>query len=563
MKKSILVFLVSSLTAFVNAQSIQEAKKFTDNEQYEDATEDYKSLIQTKFADPTVYYYYAENLLLSDNPDSARIIFEKGKALDPNHPLIKIGNAKILMDKISVREAKFSSDQDPSNAELQKRYTDAQNNVQEAERLIDEAVATTNDINVLVEAAEAMLQYKNKNTDKAKTILDKAFAINPKNIDVLLLYGDLYAELNNGTLAADYYNKVSDLDKTSARAIVSKGKLYYRSTNYDGAVREFLNAINIEPGYAPAYRWLGEAYIKLGKLKEGTDAYKKYLEITRSNCAARIRYATFLYSAKNYSESVTELKQINQKCDPNNVTMLRILGYSYWELKDTINGMETMEKLFSVLSPDKRVTKDYEYYGKFKISSSKDSSNVVKGIENLQKAFELDPNRTDLLLDIATAWSKVKNYANSITALNQKISLTKDAKATDYYMLARAYYFNKQFVEADSAAKKVTEITPVYANGWLVRAQSNAQIDSTGKEGFAIQYYEKYIELAKSDSINAVRYQNGLIEAYQYLGSYYNLKKDIPRSIEYFELKRDLVSDPSEKKKLQDAIDFLKGKQKK
>jgi tetratricopeptide (TPR) repeat protein len=560
MKKSTLVFFILSCSLFADAQSIQDAKKFTDNEQYENATEVYKALIETKFADPTVYYYYAENLLLSDNPDSARIIFEKGKALDANHPLIKIGNAKILMDKISVREAKFASDQDPSNADLQTRYTEAQDNIKEAESLIDNAVSTSNDINVLIEAAEAMLQYKNKNTDKAKTILDKASGIDQKNIDVLLLYGDLYGELNNGTLAADYYNKALDLNKASARAIVSKGKLYYRSTNYDGAAREFQDAIKLEPSYAPAYRWLGEAYIKLGKLQEGTDAYKKYLELTRSNCAGRIRYATFLYAAKNYSESIAELRQINQKCDPNNVTMLRTLGYSYWELKDTLNGMETMEKLISVLPADKRVTKDFEYYGKFKIASSKDSSNVVKGIENLQKAFELDPNRTDLLLDIANAWYRIKNYSKAIEVLNQKISLNKDPKPTDYYMLGRAYYFNRQFVEADTAMKKVNEITPTYASGWLTRAQINAQIDSTSKAGLAKPFYEKYDSLALADPGNSAKYRNGQIEVYSYLINYYDLKKDKAKEIYYLKLKKELVPDPDDKKALQRAIDFLEGK---
>ena len=103
------------------------------------------------------------------------------------------------------------------------------------------------------------------------------------------------AELVNGTLSADYYNKALELDKTSVRAIVSKGRLYKRSTNYEGAAEEFQRAVQIDSSYAPAHRELGEAYFKLGKLEKAKAEYRKYLELSKNNCGARIRYASFLY----------------------------------------------------------------------------------------------------------------------------------------------------------------------------------------------------------------------------------------------------------------------------
>ena len=107
--KSIIIisFLVLVCLTNSNAQSIQEARKFTDNEQYENASVVYKMLISKDPKNVIYYYYYADNLLLSDNPDSARIIFEKGGTLDGINPLIKIGKAKILLDKINERNIKI------------------------------------------------------------------------------------------------------------------------------------------------------------------------------------------------------------------------------------------------------------------------------------------------------------------------------------------------------------------------------------------------------------------------------------------------------------------------
>ncbi len=563
MKKTIAIFLFAlmSLTQ-VEAQSIQEARKLTDNEQYENASSVYQSLIAKTPSDANLYYYYGDNLLLSDNADSATMIFEKGKLIDGTNPLIKIGSAKILLDKISVREAKFSSDQDGSNRELRDRYDEALANVQAAESVIDQAILNSKDANILTEAAEALIHYKNKNIDKAKAILDKTLLIDPKKTEALLLYGDIYTELNNGTLAADYYNRALDLDKTSARAIVSKGRLYKRSTNYEGAAREFENAISIEPSYAPAHRELGEAYIKVGKLSQAKEEYKKYLEISKNNCSARIRYATFLFISKSYNDALAELNQVQQRCDSNNLTMLRIQSYCYYETKDTVNGLNTIRRLFQLVKPEKRSAKDLEYYGKFLIATDRDSM-ILLGIEQLQKSLSLDPSRIDLLTEMATAWSRLKQYPNAIRLLTQKIAINKDVKVQEHLYLGQAYYFNKQFVEADSAVMKANQMSPNWAKAWLYRAKVNAHIDSTSEAGLAKPFYEKYIEVTLPDTSKpdyAAKYNNGLIEAYGYLAYYYILKRDNPNGLVYLKKKLQLPLEPDDKKNVQLAIDQLEGR---
>ena len=563
MKKTIAIFLFALMRfTQIEAQSIQEARKLTDNEQYENASAVYQALISKTPSDANLYYYYGDNLLLSDNADSASIIFEKGKLIDDVNPLIKIGRAKILLDKISVREAKFSSDQDGSNRELRDRYEEALTNVQTAESVIDQATLNSKDINILIEAAEALIHYKNKNTDKAKALLDKVLLLDAKKTEALLLYGDVYTELNNGTLAADYYNRALDLDKTSARAIVSKGRLYKRSTNYEGAAREFENAISIEPSYAPAHRELGEAYIKVGKLSQAKEEYKKYLELSKNNCSARIRYATFLFISKGYIDALTELNQVQQRCDSNNLTMLRIKSYCYYETKDTANGLNTIRRLFQLVKPEKRTAKDLEYYGKFLIATDRDSM-ILLGIEQLQKSMTMDPSRIDLLTEMATAWSRLKQYPNAIKLLTQKIAINNDIKVQEYLYLGQAYYFNKQFVEADSAVMKANQMSPNWAKAWLYRAKVNAHIDSTSEAGLAKPFYEKYIEVTLPDSLKpdfAAKYNNGLIEAYGYLAYYYILKKDNPGGLVYLKKKLQLPLESEDKKNVQLAIDQLEGR---
>ena len=361
MKKTIIYFSLFVLGALnVSAQSLQEARKLTESEQYEQASEMYRQLIAAKPTDANLYYYFGDNILSDDNADSARIVFEKGKTIDANNALLKIGTAKLLMDAINVREAKASLEKDGNNPELRNRNEDALANVANAGKLIDEAVAASpaKDLSILIEAAEAYIYYENKDLDKAKILLDKANAIDPKNIDVNIMYGDIYGGLSNGTLAAEYFNKAQELDPKSARAIVSKGRLYYNSTNYDAAAAEFERAIKLDPSYAPAYSAVAYAYLRQGKLEKAKEAAKKYLELSKNNCSARIFYASLLYFSKSYQEALDELANVSTRCDSNNLKMLRIQAYSNYEAEKYPEGIAVMEHLFRIVPMESRDKKD-------------------------------------------------------------------------------------------------------------------------------------------------------------------------------------------------------------
>lgn len=561
MKNSLyLLIIVNLLCADIKAQSLEEAKKLTENEQYDVATSLYQNLISKNPADGNAYYFYGENLLLGDNPDSASIVFDQGLKTDPNNLLLKIGKAKLLLDGISLREAQLASDKDPSNAELKARYTQAQNDVNSAGTLLNEVVnssISSKNAIVLIEAADALIHFKNKNLDKAKEYLDRAGKIEPKNPEVNILYGDIYTEKNDGTLAADYYNRALDLDKSSARAIVSKGRLYKRSTNYEGAAEEFKNAIQVNPSYAPAYRELAETYIKLGRLLPAKENYVKYLDLTNKNCTARIRYASLLYLGKEYKDAIQELDQAKQRCDSGGITLLRVYTYCYYETKEYDKGLEKVQELFRRLPLDKRAAIDYEYYGKLLVENNQDSSGIIQ----LRKAYETDPSRTDLLSDIAATYFKLKNYTAAIGVWNEKRSTGVDMKSSDYYYLGRAYYFTRQFEQADSAFMKVNELTPSYVSGWLWRAQSNTQMDSTSDLGLAKPFYLKYLEVVGDDTTSINRYRQGVREAYSYLASYAFLKeKDHERAVYYLRKKLDLTDDPDEKKAIEQQIDQILSK---
>ncbi len=574
LKKIILSYLFFATFISANAQSLKEAVLLTDNEQYEAAAQIFSTLISIEPVNGTYYYFCGENYLLNDNADTAIVLFNKGKQVDPGNVLNTIGLAKVKLNMAGVGELKAMRDRvlkDKQKAEkeyealpnktpddqmrligemqaklreAETKYAAVMANVDQAKIMIDEAVTKAGPKNLqpLIESADALIKFKNKDLDKAKLLLDKAAVLDSKNPEIQILYGDIYSELNNGTLAAEYYNKALELDKNSVKAIVSKGRLYRRSTNYDGASDEFQNAIKIAPSYAPAHRELGEVYYKLNKLDKAKAEYKNYLDLSKNNKSARIRFAEFLFYSKDYSGAISEINQLT-KFDPENLKLLRLMTYCYYETKDTAKALNAVRALFSKISSDKSIALDYEYNGKILALNNQDSLAVI----NLRKAFDMDPSRCDLLNEIAKSYDKLKKYAEAAEAMREKIQNCKGVTAADYFSLGRSYFYSEDFLSADAAFAKLNEISPKYATGFLWRAKANSYIDSSSSLGLAKPFYEKYIEITTADTMGMVanKYKGGLVESFKYMASY-SFNKHLPDDVIIGYLKKILELDPED-----------------
>lgn len=508
------------LTAIAtHAQTLKEAQRLTDNEQYDIADGVYKQLIQKEPANATNWFYLGENFWKSDNQDSAKICYEKGLQVDAANSLNLVGIGKTLLETGQGIEARKN---------------------------FDKALAASGGKTTVVQAevAEAYIRSKFKDLSYATTLLNNAIAVEPKNTELYILLGDVYTEKNDGTNAAINYNKALEIDKNSVKAIVRKGVLYKRSTNYEGASAEFQNAIAVDVNFAPAHRELAETYFKQRKFEDAKAEYRKFLDLSKNNAKARLRYASFLFLSEDFNAVLNELNQIG-KVDSNNINMMRMFAYTYHETKDSVKATQTINKVFEKVAEEKRTVLDNEYKGKIESKNGNDSIGVIY----LWKAYELDSSKTDLLIDIGNMYMKMKKYSDAEKAFSQRIENGKGIKSADYFSLGRAAFFNKNYMLADSAYGKVTEMQTTWPNGFLWRAKTNTMIDSTSSQGLAKPYYEKFIELAHADSANLSRYKTGLIEAYRYLAVYnYKVLKSTDESKSFY--KKILELDPSDKNAL-------------
>jgi tetratricopeptide (TPR) repeat protein len=530
MKKSFEYYLVAFfcfITVSINAQELKEGIRLSDNEQYDEATEYYKALISKDPSNALNYFYMGENYLRADNIDSAKIMFDQGIGKNPELALNYVGLGKLAMKEGNLSQA-------------------------ESQFAIALKKATDNKARVLGETAESYIIYEKKNLNKADSLLRQAISIEPKNPDWQILLGDVYTEMNNGSLAVTFYNTALDMDPKSVKSLVRKGKLYKRSQNYDGASAEFRNAIAIDPNFAPAHRELGEIYFLQRNMTDAKSEYKKYLELSKNNNAARLRYASFLFLGGEYEEGLKELATI-QRTDSLSAPSLRLQAYLNHEAKNDSVALIAAEKLISRYDSTKKINAtDYEYYGKILLANGKDSL----ALEALNKAIEMDPRKSELSTELGNAFMKMKKYAEAEQQYGKRIAEGgRGVTSADYFLYGRSAYYNKNYTLADSIFGKVNELQPTWPQGFLWRAQANTHIDSTSTLGLARPYYEKFLELALADSVNISKHRSGIMESYRYLGFYWFLQKDNQKSLEYW--KKVLEMEPKDKQ-AQEAIKRIK-----
>lgn len=533
MKRSLLLSLLTFTAITASAQTLKEAIRLNENEQQEAAATMYEQLIAKEPANGINYYYYGENWIDAEQPEKAAQAFARGLEKDPANQLNLIGQAelKLLAGDLAGGKA-----------------------------LIEQAVKAAGPKNalILMEAGEALIHYpKAQDLMSAQTYLDMAVKLDPRNPEVYNLQGDLYSELNNGSEAARNYNKALDIDKSQVKALLHKGQLYKRSTNFDGAIVEFDNAIRIDPNFAPAYREKGEAYFKKRELDKAKENYRKYLELSRNNTGARLRYSFFLYESDNFKDAQAELNQIT-RVDSGSIYMMRIMAYVAYENNLIDTARRCIEKVFSATSADtvRRISKDYACYGKVLAKSGNDSL----GTEYLNRAITADPRNGDLYDELAKMATRAKRYDVAVTAYREKMANIPKISSSDYFTFGRALYSAKLFNEADSVFTKVTTMSPNWPNGHLYRGRTNSQIDTMFESAAAVPHYMKYIELATADSANIAKYNKDLIEAYSYIGVVKLRKeKNFNQSLEFWN--KVLAIDPKQQQALEavKVINALKG----
>lgn len=511
------------------AQGLPEAIKYSESERYDLADGIFKKLLVSEPTNGDVYFYFAKNYISTEDIDTAEVVLRKGIEKAPASALNYVGLAAVNMQR--------------------GKKADAQTN-------IDKALSLDNkSINVYIEAAYALINAPLKDTAQAMRLLEKARDIDmgkdkkPKTAALYTAIGDVFLEANKGGDAMNNYENALSLDKNSMNTNLRIGQLWVRARNFPSALDAYNKAIKQDSTYAPAYREKGNFYFLFDKYGLALEEYKKYLTLSKNNFKARVRYAKFLFLAKQYNDCISEIDGIF-KVDTSLVILKRLRAYSLYETRKYPEGLKYIKSFFAQQPADRLLSSDYEYLGKLLIKNGQDSV----GVQELIQIYNRDTTRKDLSGDIGGAYLKMKKFDEAIRFLKIKTGMPKGVMTLDWLNLGSAYFQSKKWQAADSAFTSATTLQPDYAKGFLLRARCQIKMDTLETKKYsALPYYELFVKKLKADELESNK--PALSEAYKYIGYYNFVQKNYPYSLYCFNAA--LENKPDDK----DVSDFLKKKE--
>ena len=522
MRKSLYLFVSVFVSVLLGqkatAQTISEGLNFMEVEKFSSAGKVFKSLAASKPSGENHFYlgYYYMGI---GEPDSARMQFDKGVAADPKGGLSLVGQGSLLLKEGKKAEAKAKFDQ-------------------------AKAITKSKNADVFYRIGEAYVMHEgNMDPVEAVAHAEQALKLNKNLADAYVVIGDAALMKLDGTTAANNYDRALGLNPRLLKTHVRLGDLFIRSKNLNASRDKYNEATAADANYAPAYRRLAEMYYLAKQYPKAIENMEKYMALADKSPANQFRYAGFLILVDKYQQALDILATLKNQYN-NSAIYNRLMGYASYETKQCPQGLEYINKYFTLAKPDIVMGTDYEYLGKLQICSGGDTA---KAVENLVKAGKLDSNQVGSLREVAQQFFDAKAYAKSAELMKQYIREAGVAKvaANDYYLMGLANYYAKDYVQADSAFGAMIPILDAskQITGYQWKAKARSMQDADGSKGLAEAEYQKFLELAGAEADQS-KLKRDMVNGNSYL-ALISLKKynDLAKSKEY--AKKALDIDPN------------------
>lgn len=554
--KNLLFIVLLIFAAGAKAQTFNGVENLIASERFDEAIDSLQVIKSKNPQNQFVYFGLGETILQSFKADSisnsknviikkARNYFQEGVKADSLNPLNYVG--------LGILEL-YQNDS----------YYNADQYFNKALKLIPEKKKHIRDIHIktLIKLATAELYRSEPRIDKSKEYIARLKEIAPKNPEVYLAEGDILLYKNvNASDAITSYEKALSLNNNPL-SNVKIGKVYLSGRIFKDAEKHFENAIKEDSLFAPAYKGMGDLDYQTGRIALAKQNYAKFLQLTGNNIPAKISYTKALFLAKDYKEALKSAEEIIKK-DSSKTFLYRIAGYSAYEKEepDLATARFNMDKLFKIASNEQLIPLDYQNYGQIILEQNKDSLEIAKGIDMLEKAYHADSTNVKLISEILKNAYRYKVYPVAAKYLTLLIHKGMDTP-NNYKLLGKIYYQLNKYDMADSAFRKVIAKEPDNVEAYLWLGYISSAQDPDMKTGLAKPDFEKLLTVIGNDT---VKYQKETCDAYNYLASYYLLSEkhtDLNMAEHYFQKLLAASSAKNVQIKSMHSLAYIKAKQK-
>lgn len=238
--------------------------------------------------------------------------------------------------------------------------------------------------------------------------------------------------------ALELADQAINADPQNARGYTLRCYAQTELENYEGAVRDCLQALDFNGQDAEAHSFLARAYEGSGRYTESVDEALKAVQINPQSIEANITYGDLLMTRKQYDLALNYYEQA-MKINPQLSQPYYNLAALYRVMANTLGENELLEKAISyynaVLSSNRRSIKAYIRLCQTYMQTGQ--FNLAK--DNCTTATTLDADSTEAWRFLGEVLYRTRNYDDAIKAFVQCSDREKELPPGDRQWQCWAY----------------------------------------------------------------------------------------------------------------------------
>jgi len=486
-------------------------------EDWDKAITIYTALTKANSADQPSFLSLGNAYLAKGDKVNAKESFKAAYTAKPDGALALVANGRVLLMQ-----------DDDSQATIQ---------FKKAEK------AGRKDVSAIRQIGESYLFYKAPGSTRPNLILaeewlKKAMDMSSKDYLTLMTLAYTYKEMPRGGDAALHYEFAENIEPKNPLPKLMLAKVYKAAKLPEKFLINVNKAIAVAPTYTPALREKALFLYFARRWDEATLAYKDLIARgTDLVIEDEMQLANCLYVTHD-CKGVSELVEKILKKDPSKNYLRRLQAYCDFDNGEFARGLTLLRSYFNSVTPDKVIPSDYEYLGKFLLSTKGDTT---EAIANFKNAVGLDSTLWKYHKTNGDLYYTMKDNCNSANSFKMYFDSIPEPKATDaadLYKFGLAQYYCKddtlRYKNAFKTFLKISELVPTATIGWLWAGKSIKMEDplpseieanpALGKEyGKATPYFEQYVPIAEKDK---EKFKKDLLMIYEYLSYVYFVRNE-------------------------------------
>ena len=288
------------------------------------------------------------------------------------------------------------------------------NQTRKAQKVSDENERIIEDLREKYNRATS--QAEKDSLRKQMNDADRDFLANQKHVAGIKLY---YANDFNG--AIKLYNEALQLNPNNADVYIDRGNAYFDLGQYERAIQDYNKTIKLRSDYSEAYNNRARAYEELGQYNRAFQDYTKAIELNPNYALCYYNRGLASLYQQQYRRAIPDFtKVIELESKPDKIDNSATYG-----LADVYNNRGVAYKN---LEQYENALKDYN------------------------KAIELNPNQADAYLNRAVLFIMAGNYNQALADLNKTLQINPN-RAQAYYLRGLIY------AEMGNTAKAQADLT--------------------------------------------------------------------------------------------------------